>query len=64
MRKLITLALAVLSLAVFAQNSPLNQGYKKALFVGAHPDDNESCAGGTMILLQQQGCRVVSVYLT
>jgi len=64
MRKLITIALAVLSLTAFAQNSPLNQGYKKALFIGAHPDDNESCAGGTMILLQQQGCQVVSVYLT
>ena len=64
MKRLLTLAFAVLALAAFAQNSPLNQGYKKALFIGAHPDDSESCAGGTMILLQQQGCRVVSVYLT
>ena len=47
-----------------AQNSPLDKGYKKALFIGAHPDDNESCAGGTMILLQNQGCEVVSVYFT
>ena len=47
-----------------AQNSPLEKGYKKALFIGAHPDDSESCAGGTMILLQKQGCDVVSVYLT
>ena len=47
-----------------AQNSPLRNGYKKALFIGAHPDDNESCAGGTMILLRNQGCEVVSVYLT
>jgi len=47
-----------------AQNSLLQRGYKKALFIGAHPDDNESCAGGTMILLQMQGCQVVSVYLT
>ena len=48
----------------WAQNSPLDKGYKKALFIGAHPDDNESCAGGTMILLQKQGCEVVSVYFT
>ena len=47
-----------------AQDSPLQKGYKKALFIGAHPDDNESCAGGTMILLQNQGCQVVSVYFT
>lgn len=38
--------------------------YKKALFVGAHPDDPETCAGGTMILMKQMGCDVVSVYLT
>lgn len=49
---------------VQAQNSPLNKGYHKALFIGAHPDDNESCAGGTMILLQNQGCNVLSVYFT
>lgn len=62
-----TLIFIVLSLCagmVQAQNSLLNMGYKKALFIGAHPDDSESCAGGTMILLQQQGCKVVSVYLT
>ena len=47
-----------------AQDSPLQKGYKKALFIGAHPDDNESCAGGTMILLQNQGCQVVSIYFT
>ncbi|MBQ0069535.1 MAG: PIG-L family deacetylase, partial [Bacteroidales bacterium] len=38
--------------------------YKKALFIGAHPDDPETCAGGTMILMKQMGCDVVSVYLT
>ncbi|MBR5052414.1 MAG: PIG-L family deacetylase [Bacteroidaceae bacterium] len=62
-----TIVLIILTLVcavVQAQNSPLNMGYKKALFIGAHPDDNESCAGGTMILLQKQGCEVVSVYMT
>lgn len=61
---LILFALALFGFIGQAQNSPLNKGYQKALFIGAHPDDNESCAGGTMILLQNQGCRVVSVYLT
>lgn len=64
-RSILLLAvLALLRPALHAQNSLLNMGYKKALFIGAHPDDNESCAGGTMILLRQQGCQVVSVYLT
>ena len=61
---LILCALSLFCLMGQAQNSPLSKGYKKALFIGAHPDDSESCAGGTMILLQQQGCQVVSVYLT
>ncbi len=38
--------------------------YKKALVVGAHPDDPETIAGGTMLVLKGQGCEVVSVYLT
>ena len=61
---LLFLALALICGVGQAQNSPLGKGYKKALFIGAHPDDNESCAGGTMILLRNQGCQVVSVYLT
>lgn len=60
----ILLVLAMIGSMSQAQNSPLSKGYRKALFIGAHPDDNESCAGGTMILLQQQGCQVVSVYFT
>ncbi|MCI1720720.1 MAG: PIG-L family deacetylase [Bacteroidales bacterium] len=39
-------------------------GKKKALVIGAHPDDPETGAGGTMILLKQAGYEVVSVYLT
>ena len=37
---------------------------KKALIIGAHPDDPESNAGGIMILLRQAGWDVVSVYMT
>lgn len=38
--------------------------YKKALIIGAHPDDPETTCGGTMLMLKEQGCEVVSVYLT
>lgn len=38
--------------------------YKKALVIGAHPDDPETICGGTMLVLKNQGCEVVSVYLT
>ena len=41
-----------------------NGGKKKILVIGAHPDDPETCAGGTMCLLKQAGHEVVSVYLT
>ena len=37
---------------------------KKALIIGAHPDDPETGCGGTMILLKQAGYEVVSVYMT
>ncbi len=37
---------------------------KKALIIGAHPDDPETACGGTMILLKQAGYEVVSVYMT
>ena len=58
--------LASVVIAAFPANSQsLNKGrYKKALIIGAHPDDPETIAGGTMLVLQQQGCEVVSVYLT
>lgn len=38
--------------------------YRKALVIGAHPDDPETIAGGTMLVLKSMGCEVVSVYLT
>lgn len=37
---------------------------KKILVIGAHPDDPETAAGGTMCLLADAGHEVVSVYLT
>lgn len=39
-------------------------GKRKILVIGAHPDDPETSAGGTMCLLTQAGHEVVSVYLT
>ena len=44
--------------------SPEASEGKKALIIGAHPDDPETGCGGTMILLQQAGYEVVSVYMT
>lgn len=37
---------------------------KKIMVIGAHPDDSETAAGGTMCLLSDAGHEVVSVYLT
>ena len=37
---------------------------KKILVIGAHPDDPETGAGGTICLLTRAGHEVVSVYLT
>ena len=36
----------------------------KVLAIGAHPDDPETCCGGTMCLLADAGHEVVCVYLT
>ena len=49
----------------FANESALEpRNKKKALIIGAHPDDPELCCGGTMIRLKQAGWDVVSVYMT
>ena len=37
---------------------------KKIMVIGAHPDDPETAAGGTMCLLSDAGHEVLSVYLT
>lgn len=52
-------------LAMQAQDKAANKGGKrKILVIGAHPDDPETSAGGTMALLKQAGHDVVCVYLT
>lgn len=61
--------LAVVMVAAAAQMPASAQDimaghYKKALVIGAHPDDPESMCAGTMLMLKNQGCEVVSVYLT
>lgn len=53
----------LMALPVAAQTSFTGK-YKKALVIGAHPDDPETICGGTMLVLKNQGCEVVSVYLT
>jgi LmbE family N-acetylglucosaminyl deacetylase len=49
---------------VLASESKNTMKPKKALVIGAHPDDPEGNVGGTMIRLRQAGWEVVSVYLT
>lgn len=39
-------------------------GNRKLMIVGAHPDDPETCAGGTAILLKRRGWDVLYLYLT
>lgn len=48
----------------FAQSDTTEKATKKVLVIGAHPDDAETCCGGTMLLMRQAGYEVVSVYLT
>lgn len=57
---------SLLGIQAFANESTAgNTNLKrKALVIGAHPDDPETGCGGTMILLQHAGYEVVSVYMT
>lgn len=55
---------AIVAMPVKAQTQKVTGKYKKALVIGAHPDDPETMCGGTMLVLKNQGCEVVSVYLT
>ena len=43
---------------------PNKKNRKKILVIGAHPDDPETAAGGTICLLTDAGHEVVCVYLT
>ena len=60
----------ILGLPVGAQaqnngnNSTTPRKRLKVLAIGAHPDDPETCCGGTMCLLADAGHDVVCVYLT
>ena len=64
-RVVLIFALMVAVLPLAAQNGGSILGkYKKALIIGAHPDDPEYCCGGTALMLQRTGCEVVNVYLT
>ncbi|MDO4511437.1 MAG: PIG-L deacetylase family protein [Bacteroidales bacterium] len=65
MKRSIFLSLLLLAMVMpaFGQNTIVGK-YKKALIIGAHPDDPEFCCGGTALVLQKHGCEVVNVYLT
>jgi LmbE family N-acetylglucosaminyl deacetylase len=56
--------MAALPLAGLAQEGGPAKRRLKAVFAGGHPDDPESCAGGTMAVLADQGHEVVALYLT
>lgn len=57
--------MSVLGIPLFAKDKPGKEFKKrKILVIGAHPDDPETGAGGTMCLLTAAGHEVVCVYLT
>lgn len=49
---------------LFATDANNTSKKKKALIIGAHPDDPETGCGGTMAVLKDAGWEVVSVYMT
>lgn len=57
--------MSVLGIPLFAKDKPGKEFKKrKILVIGAHPDDPETGAGGTMCLFTAAGHEVVCVYLT
>lgn len=66
MKKILALCVALLAMNLMPANAQdlLAGNYKKALIIGAHPDDPESMAFGTALRLRDMGCEVVTVYLT
>ena len=62
------LGATVAGIPAFAQGSENKDNNtskrKKAVIVGAHPDDPESVFGGTMLALKAAGWDVVSIYMT
>ncbi len=57
-------AMAAANSVEMKENSAFSAKKRKALIIGAHPDDPETGCGGTMIVLKNAGWEVVSVYLT
>ena len=56
---------SVVGLPAFGQDTQTSASKKrKAVIVGAHPDDPESVFGGTMLALKAAGWDVVSIYMT
>lgn len=65
MKKLfVSLLVCVIAVVGASAQDLLAGNYKKALIIGAHPDDPESMAYGTALRLRDMGCEVVTVYLT
>lgn len=59
------LGASVVGLPAFGQDTQTSASKKrKAVIVGAHPDDPESVFGGTMLALKAAGWDVVSIYMT
>lgn len=70
------LGASVMGLGAFAQegcsNAPAqsankkndNKKSKKLVVVGAHPDDPESCCGGTVLVMKNAGYDVTCIYMT
>ncbi|MBQ0024461.1 MAG: PIG-L family deacetylase [Bacteroidales bacterium] len=64
MKRTFLMLMMLLAVTTLNAQDPITGHYKKALVIGAHPDDPESMCAGTMLLLKQQGCEVVCVYFT
>ena len=64
MKRVLTILLMLVTVTAVSAQDPITGKYKKCLVIGAHPDDPESMCAGTMLLLKQQGCEVVCVYMT
>ena len=55
---------SLLGIDALAQDTDVSTQPKKALIIGAHPDDPETGCGGTMMVLKEAGYEVVAVYMT
>lgn len=64
MKRLFAIFMMMACVSLMFAQEPIVGKYKKALVIGAHPDDPESMCAGTMLLLKEQGCEVVCVYFT